>query len=81
MERRIVAQIGAMIAVRVRACAFSGQRRVLRTGETILKSGEVDEIHFPVLIKITKQRTSAQFSAKIHRGHDAPIVPVIVAAE
>ena len=81
MERRIVAQIGAMIAVRVRARAFNGQRRALRTGETILESGEVDEIHVPVLIKITKRRASAQFAAKIHRGHDARIVPVIVAAE
>ncbi len=70
-----------MIAVRIRARAFHGQRRALRTGETILESGEVDEIHFPVLIKITKQRTSAQFAAKIHRNRYAHIVPEIVAAE
>ena len=70
-----------MIAVRVRARAFKGQGRALRTGETILELGEVDEIHFPVLIKITKQRTRAQFAAKIHRGRYAHIVPGSAAAD
>ena len=81
MERRIVAQIGAMIAVRVRARAFNGQRRALRTRETILESGEVGKIHVPVLIKITKRRATAQLATKIHRAHDARIVPEIVAAD
>ncbi len=70
-----------MIAIRVRARALNGQRRTLRTGETILESGEVGEIYVPVLIKVTKRWTSAQNAATIHRGRDASSVPEIVAAE